>query len=162
MNLKEKLPLIVGIGLPIFLILFVVITAYLPSLFVKPKYNFIFASGNLYDYDLKVVASKVTSTPIYRSNDYRNTPREPDLFVYDSKNKKSTAISLSQAQGYNLDPSSKSPDGFTVGRNESDNYSFFPFFYGGSRRGVYLQGKGLNAKVSDQDYNFKLLGWVIP
>src|SRR3989344_2124029 len=152
MTLKEKLPLVVGIGLPILLILFVAITVYLPSFFIKPKYNFLYATGNLYDYDIKVVNGRLTSNPRYSQRDpyYRYTPTEPNIFLYDVTADKSKAVSLSVAQSYTLDPSTKSPDGFTVGRSNSDDYSFFPFFYGGRTRGQYLMGKGLNRKITDQ------------
>src|SRR3990167_3813581 len=164
--MKEKLPLIVGILIPILLILFVVVSVYLPSLFVKPKYDFVYTTNARYDYDVKVLDGKISATPryndqYYSGNQYRRTPPEPTFFVYDVTADKSKSISLAQAQTYNLDSSNKSPDGFTVGRNESDGYSFFPFFYGSSQRGVYLQGKGLNRKIQDQYYDFQFLGWVL-
>lgn len=164
MTLKEKLPLVVGIGLPILLIIIVVIFAYLPSLFVQPKYNFVYATGNLYDYEIKVVNGKLNLNPQTRyryGTQYEYPLREPSLFFYNVLEEKSTAITLSQAQTYNLDPSSKSPDGFAVGRADSDGVSFFPFFYGGRyASGQYLTGKGLSQKITDS-YDFKFIGWVI-
>ena len=159
--MKEKLPLIVGIGLPIFLIIFVAVSVYLPSLFVKPKYNFIYATGSLYDYDINVIDGRLSvNSKYYPDTTYRRIPSQPTLFLYDVVNDKSKQITLTQAQSYILDPSDKSPDGFTVGRSESGDSSFFPFFYGRNDRGRYLMGKGLNRKVTDQNYDFKFIGWI--
>lgn len=159
MAFKEKLPLIVGIGLPLLLIFYVGITAYLPSLFVKPKYNFIYATDTS-DYNLSIVDGKVVMEQRYFNV---NRPRQPTLWLYDVARDKSTQISLEKAQTYTLDPSNKSPDGFTVGRGETGGYSVFPFFFGGYDRGTYLMGKGLNRRISEREdyYNFKFLGWVV-
>src|SRR3990167_7408846 len=165
MTIKEKLPLAVGIGLPLLLIVFVAVFAYLPSLFVQPKYNFVYATGNLYDYEIRVINGKLSLNPqTYRNisgTQYQYSLREPSLFLYNVLEEKSTEVTLSQAQTYNLDPSSKSPDGFTVGSADSDGVSFFPFFYGGRYdRGQYLTGKGLSQKVTD-NYDFKFIGWIM-
>jgi|SRR3990167_6008965 len=164
MTIKEKLPLAVGIGLPLLLIIFVAVFAYLPSLFVQPKYDFVYATSNLSDYETKVVNGKLTLNPQTRyryGTQYEYPLREPSLYLYNVLEEKSTSITLSQAQIYNLDPSSKSPDGFTVGRADSDGVSFFPFFYGGRYdRGQYLTGKGLSQKVTD-NYDFKFIGWIM-
>lgn len=163
MNLKEKLPLIIGIGLPILLILFVTVSVYVPSLLVKPKYDFIYSTGQTYDYNLNVVNGKITQSPRYTqpySGGYK-TQVEPTYFIYDVNADKKRPISYTQTQAYNLDSSDKSPDGFSVSRNDSGSYSFFPFFYGGGNDyGIYLKGKGLNRKITDDTYNFKFLGWV--
>lgn len=163
MTLKEKLPLIVGIGLPLLLILYVAVSAYLPSLFVKPKYNFVYTTDSYYDYNINVIDGRINIEPRYTDYGTRTyRPKQPTLFLYDVTDDKSKQISLVQAQTYTLDPSSKSPDGFTVGRSESGSYSFFPFFFGGYDRGTYLMGKGLRRKISEQDYyNFKFVGWVV-
>lgn len=160
MKLKEKLPLFVGIGLPLFLILYVAVTAYLPLLFVKPKYNFIYTEDSSYDYMVNVLNGRINIEQKYNSNrTYRST--QPTLFLYDVSSDRSTQISLAQAQGYTLDPSNKSLDGFTVGRSASDA-SYFPFFFGSYDRGTYLMGKGLNRKITERDYyNFRFVGWIV-
>lgn len=161
MKLKEKLPLFVGIGLPLLLILYVAVIAYLPSLFVKPKYNFIYAEGYYNDYNINVLNGKISIEPRYDYGNKTYRSAQPTLFLYDVTNDKSTQISLDQAYSYNLDPSSKSLDGFTVGRHESDA-SYFPFFFGRYDRGTYLMGKGLNRRITERDYyNFKFVGWII-
>lgn len=162
---KERLPLLIGIGLPVLLIAYVFLSIHLPSLFVKPQYNFLYTSGYTYDYELAVIDDKLTLRQrYYNYNDpNRNVlpPPGPIVFLYDVSADKTSAMTLSQAQQYTIDPSNKSPDGFSVGRSTSDDYFVFPFFFGGGDRGIYLMGKGLYRKITtDQEYDFKFLGWV--
>lgn len=160
MKLKEKLPLFVGIFLPILLILYVITTTYLPTLYVKPGYNFIFAGENYNESNINIVNGKISIQPRYRNYRYGNYVSErPTLYLYDSALDKSTLISVEDTYKYSIDPSSKSPDGFTVGRKDS-SYSYFPFFSGSSNRGIYFSGKGLNRKILENEYNFKFIGWV--
>ncbi|MEK7558843.1 MAG: hypothetical protein AAB521_00890 [Patescibacteria group bacterium] len=160
MKLKEKLPLAVGIFLPLLLILYVVITTYLPTLFVKPEYNFIYVGDNYNDSKIDIVSGKISIQPRYRNYRYGEyIPQQPTFYLYDSASDKNTLISIEETYKYNIDPSSKSPDGFTVGSRDS-NYSYFPFFLGTSDRGVYFTGKGLSRKITGQEYNFKFVGWV--
>lgn len=160
--MREKWPLIVGLCLPILLVIFVVVTSYIPSMLVKPQYNFLYTDKS-YDYDAKVINNKLqlTQTTVnYNNNYYYKTPVEPTFYVYDQKTNSSKTISSTEAQSLKLDSSNKSPDGFTVGTNDS-SYSYFPFFYGGNRGGYYLQGKGLNKKIDSTNYNFNFVGWII-
>ena len=159
--MKEKLPLIVGIGLPILLVFYVILSSYLPALFVKPKYNFVYTTGNYYDYDINVVGGKVTINPRNYGN-YSYSSNEPNLYLYDVSEDKSILITTNQAEDYYLDSSNKSPDGFTVERGDGGG-GFFPFFwYDSYDNGYYLRGRGLNKKIqlSGDSYQFKLLGWI--
>ena len=45
MKIKENIPLAVGLLIPFLMILFIGLSIYLPSLFVKPQYDFIYISG---------------------------------------------------------------------------------------------------------------------
>ncbi|MEK9147167.1 MAG: hypothetical protein AAB639_03135 [Patescibacteria group bacterium] len=157
---KETLPLIIGIGLPILLIIYVAVTAYLPSLFNKPQYNFIYATG--YDNQYATVENgtiKVNPPPY----SHYELPRPPQfsLYLYDVSQSKTKLISQDEAKLYRLDPSDKSPDGYVVTSNRDTSFSVFPFFYGGYDRGYYLKGHGVNKRISERDYDFKFLGWVV-
>jgi hypothetical protein len=89
-------------------------------------------------------------------NDYR----EPKIYLYNSAEERSTLISLNEAQTYMLDPSDKSPDGFTI-QYSSNSAEVFPFYFGSSDYGYYLKGKGLNKKIETADrYNFRFIGWI--
>lgn len=157
---KETLPLIIGIGLPLLLIVYVATTVYLPSLFNKPLYDFIYTTG----YDSRYVTVenqtvKVNQKPSYRANE---PPQQPEfnLYYYDVSKESSKLISVEEAKNYELDPSEKSPDGYAVSNDRDRSYSFFPFFYGGSDRGTYLTGHGVSKRVSEKYYDLKFLGWV--
>ena len=157
---KETLPLIIGIGLPLLLIAYVAATVYLPSLFNKPLYDFVYATG----YDSRYVTVenqtvKLNQKPSYYPNEASRSP-EVDLYYYDVSRESSKLISLEEAQTHKLDPSEKSPDGYVVSNDRDRSYSFFPFFYGGSDRGTYLTGHGVNKRVSEKYYDLKFLGWV--
>ena len=156
---REHLPLIVGIGLPLLLIAYIVATIYIPPLFNKPQYDFVYATG--YDGRYVTVANgTVTVSPLPTYTYEQNRQPQYNLYVYNVGDSKTTLISLDQARAYRLDPSDKSQDGYTVSSNRDSSYSFFPFFYGGYDYGYYLKGHGVNKKISERDYDFKFLGWV--
>jgi hypothetical protein len=156
--LKEKLPLIVGIGLPILLIIYVAASFYLSSLFVKPQYNFIYTTDSSYNYNLRVIGGKITATPYEYSNTYRQATT-PNLYYYDAKNDRSRSTTLLEAESYTLDSSPKSPDGFVVEGASSGGM----FWSDGYEDGYYLKGHGFNKKINiaADRYNFKFLGWVV-
>lgn len=155
--MKEKLPLVVGVVLPLILILYVGLVSYVPSLFAQPKYNFLYASA---DYNSDVIVNSGRVEVINRGfNDYNY--KDPQIYLYNVAEEKSTPISLTEAQVYQLDPSDKSPDGFTV-QYSNNSAEVFPFYFGGSNYGYYLKGKGLNKKIETGDrYNFRFLGWIM-
>ncbi|OGY21875.1 MAG: hypothetical protein A2126_00655 [Candidatus Woykebacteria bacterium GWB1_45_5] len=159
-NLKEKLPLIVGVGLPILLIVYVAISYYLSAFFVKPQYDFIYTSDSSYDYNLKVVGGTITEDSV--DYNYSNTSNRykaaPSTYYYDAQTDRSRSITLSEAQSYTIDPSTKSPDGYTVERASSGG-----IFGGGYENGYYLKGHGFSKKIniSADRYNFRFLGWVV-
>ena len=73
-----------------------------------------------------------------------------------------TPLSQQQALSYsNINPTNKSPDGFTVVSNSSGDTSYFPlFWYGEYNSGYYLLGHGYNKEITNDTYDFKFLGWV--
>jgi len=159
--MKDKLPLFVGIGLPLLLVAYIVLSTYIPSLFVKPKYNFIYATGYYYNYNISTVNGKITVSPTYSDNQSYSNTSTPTFYLYDVSNDKSTQITTGQTQAYNVDPSNKSPDGFTVETSYGGG-GFFPFWYDSYDGGYYLKGHGLNKKIQilGDTYQFKLIGWV--
>ena len=167
-NLKNKLPLFVGIGIPLLLILWVLLFVYfLPRLFVKPEYNFVYAAGYESNY-VRVVANKVQIDPCpYYPGSYQNCAlylREMNFYLYDVKNDENISLSLDEVKNYQLDPSEKSPDDYKISfQKDSGDYFFFPFFGGGGvSRGPQLS-KGAWSKqieLKNNYYDFQFLGWV--
>lgn len=167
---KQNLPLILAFGAPVLMIIIVAAVIYLPNLYNKPQYDFIYSQGSYY-LGYTVINGKIAKVPPLPDQPKPPvTPLNqdyPQLYYYDVQNNKSTAISLEQADNYNIDPSSISPDGYTVGYgNRADG--FFPLFISSSvdYQSRYLQGHSTNRKLNLQnqpDYyanNFQFMGWV--
>jgi len=178
-SIKQKLPLIIGIGLPMILVLWVLIFVYLlPGLFVKPGYNFVYVTSHDKQY-VRVVGDKVEVDPCPYPYTQEPNTLEPiryrgcdqywtgfNFYLYDVKNNENIPLSLEEAKAYTLDSSDKSPDGYVVSiQRDSGDFGFFPFFWGGGVSQGPQIGKGAFSKqISLRDngyrYNFKFLGWV--
>lgn len=141
--------------------------------------------------DYTVVNNKLTKTlneggkPRYYSSDARSCasiPRSelkpssvveqiPKFYRYDVKKEEATLISFSDAEALILDPSAKSPDGYTIDAPRYDNGIIIDILgsYHGDRR-YTLSGHGatypiktdssLDSRYSYQN-EFRFLGWVI-
>jgi len=171
-KIKKNISLIVGISIPILMIIFVAASIYLPGIFVKPQYNFLYVSGpdaysyrNLID-GYSVQDSKLIKNNVLQVGTDNPIPSATYLYVYDVVKNKATEISLADAQKLTLDSSITSPDGFEVvyGTKGGD----FLLFDGGRTdyNTRYLQGhnvsKKLNLKLNGDLYyrNFRFLGWI--
>ncbi|MFH1714085.1 MAG: hypothetical protein ABH831_00605 [Candidatus Nealsonbacteria bacterium] len=172
-SMKQKLPLIIGVGLPLILVLWIVVFVYvLPSIFVNPTYSFIYATSYDARY-IRVVDEKVKIDPCPYSPDERMMDcsnyylRDLEFYLYDMEGKENIPLTLEEVEKYNLDSSEKSPDGYLVSSNteRSGDFYFFPFFWGSSpSRGFYIGKDGGVSKqlsLKGDYYNFKFLGWVV-
>jgi hypothetical protein len=174
MSIKKNLPLIAGITIPILLILFVAGSIYLPGLFVKPKYNFLYMTGPSYGQPYLVANGKLeqnTATssvigPTAFPPNYAPTQNLPRLFVYDVRKNQSESISFADAQKLSLDTNPQSSDGFSIVSGGNDGGSFL---FGGapsdSYYTKYLTGHNISRKLNlpnQENYyaNFTFLGWI--
>src|SRR5258708_3058537 len=121
MQTKKNAALILGILIPVFMIVFVAATIYLPPLlpgiFPPPKYNFIYLTSGAYKAEPYVVQEGKLGPKQLPPNTtaYETDKSKPDqLFVYDVKKNKSKEITLELVQVVNLDPNVESPDGFVI------------------------------------------------
>jgi len=175
-NMKQKLPLIIGIGLPSILIVAVILFAYiLPGIFINPMYDFVYAVGNEKEYlVLQDGTVDLRPCPYDYPDNYRNCtnyPSQLNFYLYDSENEKNTPISLEEIQKYELDLSDKSPDGYNIsyGGRGGGEYFLFPVFWGGGSSNTPVISKGsilnkpLNLRTSSSSsyYNFKFIGWIL-
>lgn len=171
--IKKNITLVLGISIPILMIVFVAGSIYLPGLFIKPHFNFLYASGDDYYYysqqRYSVQNGRLVKNEIEQpENQTYNSPQgESKLYFYDVMKNKSREISFEEAQNLTLDSNIKSPDDFEVVYGSRGD-GFFPFFWGG---GVdyttrYLKGRAVNKKLnlllngSSYYYNFRFLGWI--
>jgi len=172
---KKNSTLIIGISIPILMILFVAGSIYLPGLFIKPHFNFLYASGDdsyyYYNngYQYSVQNDKLIKNELKQpENPNYNPPRvEPKLYLYDVTMNEAKEISFADAQNLNLDSNTKSPDDFEVVYGSRGD-GFFPFFWGGGTdyNARYLKGhnvsKKLNLQLNGGSYynNFRFIGWI--
>jgi len=172
--IKKNITLVIGISIPILMILFVAGSIYLPGLFIKPHFNFLYVSGNdsyyYYNngYQYSVQNDKLIKNEIRQlENQNYNPPRvESKLYIYDVAKNESREISFEEAQNLNLDSNNMSPDGFEVTYGSRGD-GFFPFFFRSERdyNTRYLKGhnvsKKLNLQLSGSYYNnFRFIGWI--
>ena len=161
-NIKHKLSLLVGVGLPLFLVLWVVVFAYFfPKIFVRPDYNFIYVIG----YDARYVSvynQRIELGPQLSKKEDLSYLGGLDFYLYDVKNEENIPLTLDEAKSYKLDSSEKSLDGYMVRSERDEDFFFFPFFWGSSR-GYYINKNAIWAKQISLkgDYYFKWLGWVL-
>jgi len=176
--IKKNITLIVGISIPILMILFVAGSIYLPGLFIQPKFNFLYVSGDDYyyynQYQYSVQNGKLVRREVQRPKNQIYQPlqevQEVKLYIYDVAKNESKEISFEEAQNLNLDSNTKSPDGFEVvygSRGDGFLPFFFPFFFLSERdyNTLYLKGhnvnKKLNLQLSGSYYNnFRFIGWI--
>lgn len=166
MSSKDKLPLLIGIGLPVLLILYILFVTYIPSLYAKPAYDFIYAQNCSYEYTIHIVGSKIIADIRDNYNIYQTNPLPADpgcLYLYDVHTDSSRQISLSEADMFSINSSTKSPDGYTVEKDTEYPGGVFPlFWYGGGDTGYYLTGHGLHRGIANSSYDFQFLGWISP
>lgn len=173
--IKKNITLVIGISIPILMILFVAGSIYLPGLFVKPHFNFLYVSGDDYynNYNnwqqYSVQNDRLVKNEIKQPKDANNNPPrgESKLYLYDVTKNESKEIAFADTQGLNLDPNIKSPDDFEVVYG-SRGEDFFPFFWSGGidYNARYLKGHNVSKKLNLQlngnqyYYSFRFLGWI--
>jgi len=172
--MKKNLPIIVALTLPLFMILFVAGSVYLPGLFTKsPKYNFVYSLNidNRYlyhDYGSTVFKNsyvitdgKLTKVPIILQGEI--TPEQakiqrvvedaPPLYIYDVASNVAKKISFELARGLSIDDGPTSPDGFYLTYSSSNNGIFDLFGSSNNHRGWVLTRGAKSVKVRSLDIN---------
>ena len=145
---------------------------YVPKLLANPTYDFIYSVCG--DYVCKdsysIDSSGQISNRSYNANNndnlyggYEENDKYTELRYYDVDKGSSKAISLPEAQAYNLDSASKSPDGYILSLDHKDG----GFLLWGDYSSDWYLKKGAQKKkveISSEDYIYddqiKFLGWV--
>lgn len=173
---KKNLPIIIALALPILFVVIITGVLFVPTLSLKPSYNFIYSSNNgYYPYYMNIYKvndqKQVTMEPnpsynATNSYGYNDSQNAPNLYMYDIITNTVKQITLEEAQRYVVDPGPSSPDGYQVNYNYNNN-GIFEIFGGGSRRSGYVISKGsaskaLPAMVGDAYYgSYTFIGWII-
>lgn len=168
---KKNLSLVLGISIPILMILFVAGSIYLPRIFIKPKFNFLYESGGEYcgsRQEYFVRNGRLVKNEMQKpKGQIYCLPEEIKLYIYDVGKDESREISFEEAQNLYLDSSIKSPDGFEVVYGKR-NEGFFPFFFWTETdyNVRYLVGHNVSKKLNlrpngAHHTNFRFIGWII-
>ena len=185
-SIKNNLPLILAIALPIMLIIIFAIAQFLPKFFVlSPEYNLVFAT-NYYEsqndkylgYRINIKNNKLVFE--YRKLKYQRT--KPEFFIFDAKNNilkkinynlpKVTneswhIIKIPELDNLLLDDNKKSKDGYILKSNRKYNGLglldlFFTSRYSGnyaiSKDNYNIEIKPLN---NQRFYQVHFIGWVL-
>jgi len=168
-NAKKNIPLILGLSIPILMILFVAGSIYLPGLFVQPKFDFLYATGDNYYYDryYSVKNGRLIKNEVDCPEYYKVNCTEPRLYIHDIAKNESKEISFSEAQKLALDSSPRSPDGFEIDCGRRTQSIFFIFVVSNPDCSTrFIKGrnisKKLNLQLSGSHYRgFQFLGWII-
>src|SRR3989344_4219982 len=170
--IKKNITLVLGLSIPVVMILFVAGSIYLPGLFIKPHFNFLYmVNDNRYNEQQFSVENGTLVRNIIISKPSTATRPSPRLFVHDVTVNKSREITFEQAQQLKINSSPQSPDNLNI-KPGSRGESFLLFFGGGGSdySSRYLVGNGLSKKLKIEteqgssyfSNNFRLLGWIIP
>jgi hypothetical protein len=189
---NEKLILILGVSVPIFVILFFLIATKLPQIITDPpKYSFLFTVDDYYNRsnenvriyvsEEKLVAKYQTlqnahayfiRTRLYlfdaEKQDVREIPITPPSTPKD-ESEKWYPFQIPELANLRINTLATSPDGYKL---ETDyNYSgglVQEIFWGSPRkRSLTLSKNGSSVRILKTDnnysqYNIKFLGWIIP
>lgn len=161
-HLKDLLLLL---AVPLTIILVAAAIVYVPRLAANPKFDFVYALCTDYRcaQTYTVTDGRIAQKDAAESNEYMGGEGLSSLYYYDVAQSSSRVISLQDAQKLRLNPSSKSPDGYTL--NRDDTSSGF-LFWNDYDRDWYLKDGAKKKKVdlantsSYYSDNVTFLGWV--
>ncbi|HEX8763472.1 MAG TPA: hypothetical protein VF733_07010 [Candidatus Saccharimonadales bacterium] len=155
--------LILLFAIPVGIAVFAAIVVYVPRMFAKPTYDFIYSVCTSYDYcDNDFGVDSAGYVTALRSS--RGGPGSTStLRLYNTRDNSSRSLTLEEAKQYQLNTSSKSPDGYSLAKEDSDSGFLF---WGSYKSGWYLKNGAKKKKVelvtSDSYYlrDINFLGWI--
>ena len=161
---RKHLPTLIAMSVPVVFILALVFVLYVPSLLVRPQYDFIYADTYYHDYTVENGKIVQQTTDRWFPGSYSNPEASAQLHRYNVKDRKSQTISLADAQKLKIAPGETSPDGFEWSDSSSSGSGFWPLFWSGGSSTPSLKGNGATFRLDGLDisyYRVKIIGWVI-
>lgn len=162
-HLKDLLLLF---SVPIAIAVIAAVTLYIPRALAKPTYDFIYAVCPDYrcenSFSVNSTGDIVENVPGSSNADYYK--RTATLHYYDAAADATRSITIAEARQYMLHTSSKSPDGYTLAK-EDENSGFL--FWGHNDDGWYIKNGAKKKKVTLTIHNtyysheITFLGWVV-
>lgn len=165
---STKKEFLLFISIPAGIILLVMMVLFVPTLFAKPGYDFIYTSCSTYDCSGGIVVgadgfAKESSVSQLYNNDGQ---RVPEIYYHDIRDNSSREIEFSEASSYKLNASNVSPDGYKLTKGSNSGGGFLLWGYSSDdawhlKKGS-LQKKSLNLETPGYYYSssVKLVGWV--
>lgn len=191
-TLRQNLPAIIAISLPILLVLAIALLTMLPNLGPKPQYDFLFTrdsarssyavgSCTVYSNYFAIENGHLTKKPYVISvfdtkeiaepcSGYAQVSSEelPELFVYDTSSGSISSISFDEAMQVDIKGETISPDGYSVAKRILSRGILELF--GGDNSGVFISKKNQHIKIDidqlgDDFYyrnDFNFIAWINP
>jgi len=170
MGSKKNISLVIGIAIPIFMIILIAASIYLPSLFAPAsQFNFLYVIEDSYGQNRQFGVENGMLVKYEVKYPEHYTPKYARLVIHDVVKNTDQEIIFEEAQKLKLDSRIKSPDGYEVVYG-SREYGFSPFFfYGGyDYNAMYLKGHNTSRKLELQSSdnegyyyrNRRFLGWI--
>ena len=162
MKIKENLPLVLGVGIPLVIVLLLLIfTTVLPALLVKPAYDFVYADTYRY-YPRPVVSVDADGKTVIEEMDEKD---EVNFYRHIVSTGANTPLSEEEVNALSLDPSDVSPDGykFVSGAGGGDVF-VFPLFYEGGSDAHAIERSGWlrkSVELRGDAYQVQFVGWII-
>jgi len=171
---KKNLPLYIALAVPVLMIILVAAFIYLPGIGKKPAHNFLYMTGNnVYDYAYNNIGYQVNGGHLVYNPPASPAPNQPNypasgdvhFYLYDVANNQAKEVTLAEAEGYNLDSSNTSSDGYTIQQGNGNSGDFLFGGGGGDYTSWFIKGHNraikLNLKLTGAYYsNFRFLGWT--
>jgi hypothetical protein len=154
---------LIFISVPLLVIIVVAAILQGPSLFAKPKYDFIYSLCQSYDCGSAYTIGSAGAVILQQNDTLYGGSATPTLYYYSEANNSTRRISTDQANSYRLDTSNVSPDGYTLWQN---NDSSGGLFWDNSGDGSWYLKHGAKKKqlnlVTNSAYgsDVQFLGWV--
>ncbi|HZV61734.1 MAG TPA: hypothetical protein VFF75_04910 [Methylophilaceae bacterium] len=189
--IRENLVLIMGISLPLLLVLLFFLTSVLPkSLGTPPQYDLLFSVVR-YDYQTAttphfdfIVQDGVLKVRTGKTDNQNPTRYTRKLLVFNADNEavreipydlvqisnmeEQSEIVLPETQQMTIDPSSRSPDGYSFeGPSHGGGGLMSELFFGGYRNQGYRIVKGKSAYNIPNNFNsayvgeLQFIGWIL-
>lgn len=163
-NTSHLKDLLLLFAIPIGIAIVAAAAVYVPRLLAHPSYDFIYSVCN--DYRCKNSYSVDAAGHVAQDSSDLDSyaDHRASLRYYDSSDNSFKNLALEEARKYQLDTSSKSPDGYTLTKNNSGSGFLF---WGDYSEGWYLKDGAKKKKVevtaTDSYYSptVTFLGWVI-
>lgn len=161
-NMAYRKDLILLLAIPTAIALIAAAVVYIPRLLANPSYDFVYSLCDNYECMNRFSAGTGRIVEETSRTEFGKT--KASLYYYDATADSTKSITLEQARSYELDTSSKSPEGYVVSSEAKGG----GFLFGGSyEAGWYLKNgmkeKEIQLSNNGADYysqSITFLGWV--